>query len=181
MKNKKSILSQPLYIIMCLVLLFVAIDCVNAASVGQTLSNVKIRNANDNPVWIPDFGKKVLSIFYADPEGADLNDPLADAIKAKKFPKSKYRGIGIANLKDTWKPNSLIRMMVRRKIAKYNSTILTDPNRIVPGKWGLGNCDDTSVVIIIGKDKKVKFIKKGKVRGSGIVKVLNLIASEIKK
>ena len=127
---------------------------VHALSVGSTVSSIKIKDANDNPAWIPDIGKKVMTIFYVDPDVADVTDPLADALKAKKFDKTKYTGMGITNLKDTWKPNAIIRIIIRKKIKKYNSIILTDTDKTVVKKWNLGNCNGYSVFIIIGKDKK---------------------------
>ncbi len=127
---------------------------------GSVVSSITIRDANDSPVIIPDIGSKVLTIFYADPDVSDVNDPLADALKDKNFDKSKYRGMGIANLADTIKPNMLIRMLIRKKIEKYNSTILTDTDRSVAREWGLGNCDGYSVIIVIGRDSRVKFVQK---------------------
>lgn len=130
-----------------------------AISVNQSLSNLNIKDANDVPARIPDFGSKVLTIFYNDTEAADLSDPMSDALKAKNFPESKNRGIGIANLKDSVAPNWLIRKIIKGKIAKYNTTILTDVDQTVPRSWGLGDCNNKSVCIIIGKDSKVKYVK----------------------
>jgi len=152
-----------------------------AAKTGQKLNNVKIKNANDKASWIPGFGKKVLTVIYADIQAADTNDPLADKLKARKFDDEKYEGIGVANLKDTWAPDAIVRAIIRRKIKKYNSTILVDDDYSIPKAWGLGDCDDVSVVVVIGKDKKVKYVKKGAVRGAEIQKVLDIVASEIAK
>ena len=63
----------------------------NAASVGQTLNSVKIKDSNNNPKCIPDIGKKVITIFYVDPDQKDATDPIADALKAKKFDEKKSR------------------------------------------------------------------------------------------
>jgi len=130
-----------------------------ALSVNQSLTNLTIKDANDKPASIPDFGSKVLTIFYNDAEASDLSDPMSDALKAKNYPESKTRGIGIANLKDSVAPNWLIRKIVKSKIAKYNSTILTDSDLTVARSWGLGECNNKSICIVIGKDSKVKYIK----------------------
>jgi predicted transcriptional regulator len=155
-----------------------------SASVGQALNNVEIRDSNNNPQSIPDFGKKVLTIFYVDPDAKDVTDPIADALKARKFPKDKYKGIGITNLKDTWKPNAIIRMVIRSKEKKYNTKILTDVDRSLAKNWGLGNCDDVAVVLVIGKDQKIKFIKKvgtAAEAGSLASTVVKLVEDEIGK
>jgi predicted transcriptional regulator len=150
-----------------------------AASVGQSLANVSIKDANDKPATIPDFGKKVLFIVYADSQTADDNDPLAEAIRKRKFDTAKYRGMGVANLADSWAPDFVIRMVIRRKIEQFNKTILTDDNHTLARMWKLGDCDDVSVVMVIGKDKKLKYLKRGKVRGEEIDKVIQIIAEAI--
>ncbi len=172
-----------LVVVFCLSLAIVT-DNVYSASVGQALSNVEIRDSNNNPKWIPDVGKKVLTVFYVDPDAKDVTDPIADALKARKFPKDKYKGIGITNLKDTWKPNAIIRMVIRSKEKKYNTKILTDVDRTLSKKWGLGDCDDVAVILVIGKDKKIKFIKKvgtASEAGSIASKVVKLVEDEISK
>jgi len=151
-----------------------------ALSVGQEVSSLQIKDANGKPAAIPAIGSKVVSIFYNDADKADLNDQLADAIKAKKFPEAKYKGMGIANLADSKAPNFIIRKVIQGKIKKYNTTILTDSERKVAKEWGLGDCNDTSVFILIGADKKVKYVKKGAVRGAEITTIVNLIDSLVK-
>ncbi len=132
---------------------------VNALSVGQDVSNPTIKDANNQPATIPDFGAKVLTIVYSDKEAADFSDPISDALKAKKFPETKQRGLGIANLKDSFAPDSVIRYMVRKKIEQYNVTVLTDVDLTFAKSWDLGNCNNKSVFLVIGKDKKVKYVK----------------------
>jgi len=139
-----------------------------AASVGSTLSNVNIRDANDAPATIPDLGSKVLAIFYSDPDVSDQNDPFADRLKAANLDKSLYKGVGVANLKDTWLPSSVIRAVVRSKIEKYNATILTDPDHLLATAWGLGDCNEQSVVLIIDKHSVLQYMKKGALSASEI-------------
>lgn len=131
----------------------------NALSVGQELSNVNIRDANNQPSAIPDFGSKILTLIYCDTDTSDIADPMSDALKAKDFPKTKSVGIGIANLKDSPVPNWVIRQIIKRKIAKYDAAILTDLDLSLPKSWGLGDCNNKSVFIILGKDKKIKYTK----------------------
>lgn len=143
---------------------------------GDTLGNVTIRDASDHPAVIPDMGTKIVSILYTDPDVADQNDPFADALKAAHLPKSRFRGMGIVNMKDApWKPDSIIRMIVRRKIEKYDATILTDPNHVLKNAWHLGECDDKSVVIILDKSRKVIFFKKGALNPAEIQQTVAMI------
>ncbi len=130
-----------------------------AVSVGQELQNVNIRDAYDKPATIPDFGSKVLTLIYCDTDASDISDPISDALKARNYPKSTNLGIGIADLKNSPVPNWVIRQIIKRKIAKYDATILTDVDLTVAKAWGLGDCNNKSNVIILGKDKKVKYAK----------------------
>jgi predicted transcriptional regulator len=163
--------------------IFCAIACAVSAyalSVGDTVWNIQLRDSADNPAVIPDLGSKVVMITYADSTAADANDALATAVKNKGYAESVYRGQGVANLADSkWIPNSAIRAMVRKKEAQFNTTILTDADRSLPTQWGLGNVDDVSVVILIGKDMKVKFVNYGTVYN--VDEVIALIDQEIAK
>jgi predicted transcriptional regulator len=142
----------------CAMVAFAA-GSVIAAQVGQELTNPQIRDANDQPASLPDFGTHVIALTYADSSVGDLGDPLNDAMKAKKYAKEVYRGMGVANMKDSTAPNFLIRKMVRSKIEKYKSTILTDVDLTLAKAWGLGNYKGKSVFVLIGKDKKLKYIR----------------------
>lgn len=129
------------------------------AIVGQAVSNVKILNSNDQPTIMPYFGEKVLVVLYTDPDVKDINDPLSAAIKTKRFSTDKYAGVGIANCKATWIPNSAIRMKARQKEKQFPSSIvLIDDNEKLKQAWGLADCDGKGVVLVIGKDKKIKFL-----------------------
>ena len=144
--------------------------------VGATLSNTEIRDARDQPAQIPDFGQKILLILYTDPDEADQNDAFADAVKAKTLDQTVFKSVGIANMKDApAKPNWIIRSIVRGKIKKYGVTILTDPQRMLISAWNLGPCDDKSVVMIIDKEGKLRFFKKGKLSDTDQAAALKLL------
>lgn len=156
----RSFLWKSLIVVACAIIAFaVNVGSVNAASVGQELSNPQIRDADDNPATIPDFGTHVITVTYADTSVSDLGDPMNDATKARKYSKDVYRGIGIANMKDSSAPNFLIRKIIKGKIEKYKSVILTDVDGTLPKAWGLGSCKGKSVFIVIGKDKKIKYLR----------------------
>jgi len=148
-----------------LVFLVAAAFLFTGATVGQQMPNVKLLTLKKNKwvkSWIPYMGKKVLTVMYTDVDTADMNDPLSDAIKARKYSKSKYIGIGIANSKDApWKPDFFIRMAVKGKMKKYKgAVVLVDEDRSFSKRLGLGNCNQKAVILVIGKDRKIKYIKK---------------------
>jgi len=151
------------------------IAAARALQVGQTVQSVWVKDSNDRPAAIPDVGKKVLTIFYTDPDVKEQNEPFRDLLKAENLDKNKYRGLGVVNMKDTWKPNVFIRRVVRQKEAKFNSLILTDPDHTLKKAWDLGDCNEKDIAIIIGKDRKVYFIKAGKLTPDEMKKGLQLI------
>lgn len=155
----RSFLWKSLIVVVCAVIAF-GLGSANAASVGQDVTNPQIRDADDNPATIPDFGTHVIALTYTNKKAGDFGDPMNDAMKAKKYPKDKYRGLGVVNLKDSSGiPNFIIRKAVKSKIEKYKSTILTDPDLTLAKAWNLGNCKDKSVLIVVGKDKKIKYLR----------------------
>ena len=155
------------------------------AVVGKPLSSLQLVDPNDNPKAIPFVGEKVIAVFYTDPDEKDVNDPLSDALKAKNFSKDKYAGIGIADCKDTWIPDAAIRMKARQKEKQFPGTIiLLDTKRELSKAWGLGDCNGLGVVIIIGKDAKIKFIKNVKTQEESksiTSNVLKIIQDELAK
>ncbi len=160
-----------------------------AASVGQQVGNIKLLDSNDKPMLIPALGSKVITIMYTDPDEKDVNDPLSNAIraevKANKIPKAQYQGIGIVNAKRTWIPNALIRSKSRDKEKQFKgSIVLIDESKLLEKKWALGNCENVGVVIVIGKDKKIKYIKNVKTKSESkaiSAEVIALIKAEIAK
>lgn len=147
-----------------------------AAGVGSKVSNVSIADANDSPATIPNLGRKVLAIFYTDPDVSDQNDPFADLLKAANLPDDRYQGIGIANLAEApLKPNALIRAIIRKKIEKYNSTILTDSNRVLATSWGLGSGNELSIVLVLDKSGTIRYLKRGALSESERAQTLALV------
>lgn len=144
--------------------------------VGATLENATVQDANKQPAQIPGLGERVILIAYTDPDVADQNDPFADQVKAQNFDKTYFQSIGIANMEDApAKPNWIIRAIVRSKIKKYNVTILTDADRSLIKAWNLCDCNNKSAILIIGKDKKLKYFKKGAIGEQETKETIELI------
>ncbi len=160
--------------ILCCALLITTQSAV-AATVGQVVPQVTIRDANDNPASLPDYGKKVIALFISDPDAADINDPFADKLKQANLDLSVYRGIGVANLPDTYLPNSVIRAMVRKKIEKYDATILTDVDSTLAKAWGLGDLNGSGAVVVLDKKGVVRFQKKGAMTAAEIESTHQLV------
>ena len=152
-----------------------------AMEVGQTVTNVTVRDARDKPAQIPHLGQKTVLIYYVDPDVSNQNDPFTRALKKYKFPDEKFYGLGIVNLLDTKYPNAIVRAMVRREMKASNAVILTDPDSILQKSWDLGNCNNKSVIILIDKNRKVRFFKKGALSDSEISSAIDLIGEMVKQ
>lgn len=151
-------------------------------AVGTQLADTEIRDARDEPTRIPDFGKKVLMLFYTDPNVEDQNDAFGDKVKALGLERGNYASIGIANMKDApGLANWIIRIIIRKKIKKYNVTILTDPELILAKAWNLGVCDDKSVVLILDHKGVLQYIYKGALPEGEHQKAIDLLKTLIAK
>jgi uncharacterized protein len=161
----------------------IKLDALAQSPVGKIVGTLKLMDPNNNPKDIPFVGEKVIMILYTDPDVKDVNDPLSDAVKAKNFPKDKYAGIGVANCKDTWIPNAGIRMKSRQKEKQFpGSTIMLDTDRILPKACGLADCNEAGVLVIIGKDKIIKYVKYIKSQDeskAAIQEVIKIITQEL--
>jgi hypothetical protein len=163
-------------------LLFPASAALAEPKAGDQLKNPEVRDARDQPATLPEWGKKVLLVMYTDPDEADQNDAFADAVKAADLPKDQFQSMGVANMQDApAKPNWIIRRVVRKKIEKYNTTILTDPKHLLIDAWNLGKCDDLSVVLLIDKKGTLRYFHKGKLDDAERGKALTLLRSLIEE
>lgn len=157
-----------------------------AAAIGQVVSTVQIMDAYKKPVSIPHIGSTVVAVFYNDYEGADVNDPCADVLKNAKLDEKKFYSCGIANLKDNpmWLADGIVRLVVKGKVEKYKTDIFIDKNHALKNAWNLGDCDNGSMTIIIGRDRKIKYLKKVTTKAESAAvapAVLALIRAEMRK
>ncbi|MBW1981455.1 MAG: hypothetical protein JRJ12_09550 [Deltaproteobacteria bacterium] len=125
----------------------------------------------------PVFQNKVLSIFYVDPDEADLNEHISEALKKAAdqgiLDRRHYKGFGITNLKATWKPNFIIKAIVKRKKKKYGTIILLDYDYTILNLWGLEN--DTSNLVILDKNRICRYLHKGRVPEADLAAIIKII------
>ncbi|HMU38905.1 MAG TPA: YtfJ family protein [Pseudomonadota bacterium] len=181
-KRTRTTLLSSLFSVVAQGLLFCALGVSGTAlaepKVGDKLQNPEVRDARDQPAKLPEWGNKVLLVLYTDPDEADQNDAFADAVKALGLNKTNFQSMGVANMKDApAKPNWIIRRVVRKKVEKYGTTILTDPDRLLATAWSLGDCNDKSVVMILDKEGTLRYFYKGKLPDGERQKALDLLKS----
>lgn len=127
---------------------------------GDRLKNVEIRNAKNEPMMLPGFGKQPILIFYADPDhpACDFTDYLED----HQLNQPKLLAYGVINLKDApLIPNAIVRAIARAKIRKTGASIYTDPDRLLSKGWNLGDCNNKFVFLIVDADGTLLYFSKG--------------------
>lgn len=116
--------------------------------------------ASKLPMW----GQKNLLIFYVDPDKARQNHDFTVEMEENHLAAGdNIYGFGIVNLKDSWYPvpDNVIRSICRKRTEKNGATIITDPKRIVANEWGLGDCNNYFVMMIVTKEGELVYCHKG--------------------
>lgn len=154
-----------------------------AIELGQIPNEVIIEGENggrtDGQVWNSSMLKgKIHTVFYVDPDERDLNNPFADALKAKNFDRKKLNSVAIVNLAATWLPNVVIESKLKAKQKKFPHTIyVKDKKKVLVKAWNLE--DDNSDILIFNKEGKLIYKKFGKVSDKEIPEVLSLIEKNL--
>ncbi len=133
----------------------------------------------DGSAWSSSMLKgKVYTLFYVDPDKKELNNALADALKAKKFNRRQFNSIAIINLAATWLPNALIESKLKEKQKKFPHTVyVKDKDKVLVKKWHLA--DDNSDVLVFDKQGKLIYKKFGKVSDTEILEILALVEKNL--
>ena len=121
---------------------------------------------------------KIYTLFYVDPDKKDLNDPLANALKARNFDRKKVNSVAVINLAATWIPNVILESMLKKKQKKFSHTIyVKDKKKVLVHKWKLA--DDNSDILIFDKRGKLIYKKFGKVTAKEIPAIIKLIEKHL--
>jgi predicted transcriptional regulator len=129
----------------------------------------------DGTAWSSsEISGKVFSVYYIDPDEADLNEPLFTALKAENFPADKVQSVAIINMKATWMPGGILSMLLKRKQKKYQTTIYIKDNcKKVLQTWTLA--DHSSDILLFNQRGEVIFSKDGRFSDAQIREMVALI------
>jgi len=154
-----------------------------AIEVGAVPKAVTLDDENggkvDGSAWNSSMLKgKIYTVFYVDPDKRDLNNPLADAIKAKQFDRSKVNSVAIINLAATWLPNVFIESKLKEKQKKFPHTIyVKDKKKVLVKEWALA--DDNSNILIFDQKGRLIYKNFGKVSDDEIKEIIALIEKNL--
>lgn len=138
-----------------------------SATAGQELprkvQNVEVLDLDGKPAKLPYWGEKNLMIFYVDPDRHKQNEDFTIELEENhRAEGDNIYGFGVMNLKDApMVPNGMARNMAKKRTAKNGATVLADQNRILSTAWGLGDCNNQFVLMLVSKEGELVFLRKG--------------------
>ena len=153
---------------------------VYALGVGDRIKDIELKNPDGDVVALSHFYGKVLVIFYVDPDVSGTNERFSEALRKKRFPITKYQSIAIVNLEDTWKPNFIIRQILKIKQRRYErAKFLVDEAHKFAKRFALSPTDNQFITIIFDKNGICRFIHYGEI--ANVNEVISLIERLIKE
>lgn len=134
-----------------------------AQGLPRKVENVKLLDLDGRPAQLPHFGEKNLMIFYVDPDRHKQNEDFTyDMEQNHRAEGENLYGFGVMNLKDApMIPNGMARSMAKKRTAKNGATVLADQDRTLSTAWGLGDCNNQFVLMIVSKEGELVFLRKG--------------------
>lgn len=132
--------------------------------IPHKVENIVMEDLNGDDKKMPFWGEKHLLIFYVDPDKAKQNEDFTYEIEYNHAASGdNIEGFGIINLKDSWYPipNSAVRAIAKKRTEKNGALILTDPDRRLAKAWGLGDCNNKFVLLLISREGELVFCRKG--------------------
>ncbi|MBR3773359.1 MAG: hypothetical protein IKK86_02890 [Alistipes sp.] len=135
---------------------------VTAQENNSKLQNVELKDLKKQPTMLPWWGEKHLLIFYVDPDRHKQNEDFTVEIEENHAAEGEnIEGFGVLNLKDTMLPSGIVRTMARKRTEKNGATVLADTDRTLAKAWGLGDCNNQFVLMLVSKDGEMLFLRKG--------------------
>lgn len=138
-----------------------------ASAYAQTLprkvTDIEVLDLEGKPARLPHWGEKNLMIFYVDPDRHKQNHDFTVEMEEKHLADGpNLFGFGVMNLADApMIPNGMARSMARKRTAKNAATILADQNRTLSSTWGLGDCNNQFVLLLVNKEGELVYMHKG--------------------
>lgn len=170
-------MAKMISVVVALTLLFAVPAMGGELKVGDKASDWQFEDAQKKMFTLESWAGKVLLVNYTDPDEADLNEHFTEAVKKAKddgqLKSETYKGIGIADLKASWKPDFLIRKIAAGKAKKYNTVILFDYDASLREAWGLAN--NTANAIILDKNRICRAIIRGRVPDDQVASLVQLL------
>ena len=125
---------------------------------------------------------KTSMLMYVDPDEKSKGEIFKPTIAGfeKDLDFEKFQILVIINLKATWKPDAIIKKMMKSKVDEHpKRTYILDADSVLVKNWNLP--DDEYNTLIIDEDGKVIYQHKGKWNDDEMKKVDTLVRQTISK
>jgi len=151
-------------------------------SESRELFTVELKNTKDMTCWLPLDSNKFNLILYSDYRNLEENRDFYDAMKKKPEVLKKINPILVINTKPAWYiPDWFMKFRLRKVEKKYDVSTCFDNSRKLESKWRLKNCDSKSVLILLDKQNRLRYIHYGKVPVQIYEKFFKVTANGLKK
>jgi len=133
-----------------------------AQKTPRKVSDVTLSDLDGNPKTLPYWGEKNLMIFYIDPDKHKQNEDFTFELEENhRATGPNIYGFGIVNLEDTIWPKNMVCNKAKKRTAKNGATVLADKDRTLSAAWGLGDCNNQFVLLLVSKEGELVFMRKG--------------------
>ena len=143
--------------------LLLSVSALSAQEPRRQGSDVWLLDLDGNPTRLPMWGEKNLLIFYVDPDRHKQNEDFTLEMEENhRAAGENLYGFGVMNLKDApMIPNGMARSMAKKRTAKNGAVVLADQERTLSSAWGLGDCNNQFVLMIVSREGELVFLRKG--------------------
>ncbi len=155
------------YLALCVSFLFIPFLALAELPLGKVPPTVTLEGKNggrlDGSPWSSaEIKGKVFTLWYVDPDEADMNDHVSQRLSDENFPKEKLGSIAIINMAAApWKPNFAIESALKEKQEEFPNTLyLKDFKKVLVKEWNLK--DHSCDILLFDQTGKVVFSKDGK-------------------
>lgn len=168
---------KPIYLFLCTFALALPVSGQERIlKKGDKVPQVTIRDASNNPMQLPHWGKKAYLIFYPDPDHASQNKTITNYLKSHPINSPNIFAFGIVNLNDApLLPNGIVRMMIRREVNQTGANIYTDVDNTLSRSWHMGDVNNKFCILFIDKNSIVRFFKAGELTAAEREELLQVI------
>lgn len=155
-------MKKTILMMFSLLMLGTSVASAEEPTLPKKVENVNILTLEKEQTVLPYFGEKNLMIFYIDPQAHKQNyDFTVELEETRRAEGPNIVGYGVLNMKDAWYPNSMVRKMARKRTAKNGALVLADQKHILRDAWGLGDCNDLFVLLVVNKAGELVYMHKG--------------------
>ncbi len=172
------------YLVIIASLLFIPFMAMAELPVGKVPPEIQLEGKDggrlDGSAWSSkEINGTMFTLWYVDPDEADMNDHVSARLKKEDFPLEKLRSIAIINMAAApWKPNFAIESALKEKQEEFPNTLyLKDFKKVLVKQWDLE--DDSSDITLFDKNGSVLFSKDGKLSQEDVEALITTIKENL--